>query len=117
MVEILQLLYKSICFAIDGLPVLVVISHLDVFGVDLPIKTLCVFLTDLCVLLSALILAALLVEDGGILILPVEHQVAFHIVERWVRKFYESRCTSCASAGKCRSYLGTSPSTIFIYPL
>ena len=82
MIKVLQLLYKGICFWIDRLPVLIVIVHLNIFGMDLPIKALGVFLTNLGVLLITLILAALLVEDRRILVLPVEHQVAFHIVER-----------------------------------
>jgi hypothetical protein len=116
-VEVLKFLHESISFSIEGLPVFVVVLHLDIFGMDLAIEALSVFFTNLSVFLGAFILAALLVENGGILVLPVEPQVAFHIVERWVREFYENRCTFCASAGKCRSYLGTSTSTIFIYPL
>ena len=63
MVEVLQFLYKSICFSIDGLPIFVVLLHLNVFGMDFPIKVFSVFLTNLSVLLRAFVLAALLVEN------------------------------------------------------
>lgn len=116
-VEVFKLLLKGFLLSIDGLPILVVILHLNIFGMDLAVEAFGVFLPDLSVLLATLVLEALLVEYRGILVLPVEVEVALHIVEGWVRRFYESRCTSCASAGRCRSYLGRSPSTIFIYPL